>query len=416
MAGTKSYEQLLQENADFQSRLAEAEETLHAIRNGEVDALIILTAQGNKIFTLQGADQPYRLLVEEMPEGAVTISIEGTILYCNRRFAEIVGYSPDQIVSHQIDQYFVSGERERLKIFLQGAASSNSLHEEFNCQRQTHQIIPVYISTNYLPLDHIPVICLIVSDLSEQKQAEQRLIELMLEKQRIKLLADFVRNISHDLKTPLSSIITGLYLIQRIKNEEQRNKKVQDVERQVWYLTKVLEQLQEMAILDSITELSFQSGDFNNYVMAVVSDVTPLANKKQITISTALDNVGTVLCDFDRLYRALFELLQNAIRFTPIGGQIQVRTQVPNQYQLVLEVEDNGLGIPQNKLPHIFERFYKVDEARTIAGGAGLGLPMVKRIIELHHGFIEVESIPGKKTIFRITLPIVASDVKSTET
>lgn len=408
MVTAKSYEQLLEENSRLQARLAEVEETLRAIHSGEVDALVVSTAKGNQVFTLQNADRPYRLLVEEMKQGAATIAGDGTVLYCNRYFAEMLGHPPDHVVAQPIHDYFVPAERERLRAFLQAAESRGSSHDEFTCQSQAQQFIPVYVSANYLSLDHTTVICLIVADLSAQKQAEQRVIELSLEKQRSKLLADFVRDTSHDLRTPITAILSGLYLLQRNQDEMRRSEKIRDVERLVLYLNRVLEQFQQMAVLDSMTELSLRKSDLNRLVMDAVFAVSEQVETKPITISTSFESPSNeVQCDPELLFRALVELLQNAIRFMPSGGQIQVRLRLLNEHELALEVEDDGIGISPDKLPHVFERFYKVDETRGMTGGAGLGLPMVKRISELHRGLLEVESIPGKKTIFRIVLPVV---------
>lgn len=415
MSADKSYEQLLRENSDLQVRLAEVEETLRAIHSGEVDALVVSTARGNQIFTLENADRPYRLLVEEMQQGAVTVSGDGAILYCNRRFAEMFGHSPDQVLSHPIEFYFAADQRDRLRAFLQATASRGSGHDEFNCQRPPHPVIPVYVSANSLLLDQTPVICLIVADLSQQKLADQRVSELLLEKQRTKLLADFVRDTSHDLRTPISSILSGLYLLQRIPDETRRIQKLRDVEQEVLYLHRVLEQFQQMAVLDSLTEISLQKHDIYQIIMGAVSAVrTQTHQRRHITTPTPTEGDPLLVpCHPEMMHRALVELLQNAIQFTQLGGHIQVRLRVPNQRQLTIEVEDDGVGIAPDKLPHVMERFFKASEARGMTGGAGLGLPMVKRIIELHHGLLEVESIPGVKTIFRIVLPAAAQSAEN---
>ncbi|MEQ9027338.1 MAG: PAS domain-containing protein, partial [Aggregatilineales bacterium] len=161
---------LLKENADLQARLTDAEETLRAIRMGEVDGLVVSTAQGNQVFTLQSADHPYRLMVEEMQEGAVTIGTDPNILYCNRRFAEILGYSSDQIVSHNIDQFIVLEEQENFSTFLNRVSSERNNHREFNCKTARNQVVPVYISANVLQLEQTKFICLIVTDLSEKNR------------------------------------------------------------------------------------------------------------------------------------------------------------------------------------------------------------------------------------------------------
>ena len=411
MSTAKSDEQLLQEITELQTRLAEAEETLRAIHSGEVDALVVSTTQGNQIFTLQSADQPYRLLVQEMQQGAVTISANGTILYCNRYFAGILGYASSTLVSSQIDQYIVLDEREAFNAFLRTIPAEGGAYHEFNFQSRTNQIIPVHIAANFLQLDQTQVNCLSVSDLSQRKQAEQQTIALAIEKQRAKLLADFALDTSHDLRTPITSILTGLYLIQRIQDETQRNEKILDVEHRVFYLHKLLEQFQQMAILNSITEFPLQINHLNKLIVEVVSNTKKQADEKQIAISSALEEgISAVHGDPDMLHRALVELIENAIRFTPQGGHIEIRSAAVNDHQLMLEVVDNGIGISPDHLPHIFEHFFKADGTRKMTGGAGLGLSMVKRIVELHHGFVEVKSVPGEKTVFRIILPAVVSD------
>ncbi|MEQ9031363.1 MAG: PAS domain S-box protein, partial [Aggregatilineales bacterium] len=169
---------LLKENADLQARLTDAEETLRAIHMGEVDGLVVSTAQGNEVFTLQSADHPYRLMVEEMQEGAVTIGTDRTILYCNQRFVEILGYPTDQIISHSIDQFIVSEEREKFRSFLNMLSSKGDVHREFNCQTALNQVVPVYLSANVLQLEQTKVVCLLVTDLTERKLAEEKITRL----------------------------------------------------------------------------------------------------------------------------------------------------------------------------------------------------------------------------------------------
>src|SRR5882724_11115876 len=99
---------------DLRSRLREAEETLSAIRNGEVDSLIVTGPQGDQVFSLKGAEQPYRAFVEQMLEGAVTLSPDGTILYCNRRFAEMVRSRMEKVIGSRIHQFIRESDREEL--------------------------------------------------------------------------------------------------------------------------------------------------------------------------------------------------------------------------------------------------------------------------------------------------------------
>jgi PAS domain S-box-containing protein len=358
MLATKSHRHLLQENTELQARLAEAEETLRAIRSGEVDALVVSTSEGNQIFTLQNADQPYRLLVEQMQQGAVTISSDGTILYCNRHFADTLGYASDILVSRQIEQYIVQQEGELFRAFLQAASSDGSANQEFNFQNQIKQIVPMFVTANLLRLDQTQVICLIIADMRGRKKAEQQAIELAAEKQRTKLLADFVQDTSHDLRTPITAILTELYIVQRTQDEARRNEKIQGVVRHMLYLNRMLKQFQLMAVLNSVTELSLQTV-MRTDLLQICCTLSPnraMRNKLQFQQHWR-DGIVSIHCDPDMLHRALVELLENAIQFTPQGRQIHVRSKIVNHHELMIEVEDNGIGIAPDQLPHIFKHF-----------------------------------------------------------
>lgn len=253
-------------------------------------------------------------------------------------------------------------------------------------------------------LERVTYIFGAVQDVTERRLLEQQAVALALEKQRITLLADFIRDTSHDLRTPLATIAMGVYLAGRTQDEDVRKAKLAEIEEQVFYLSKVLGQFQQMAILDSTTEIDATSGDLNALTQEALSLLQAQAEKKGISMVVALESRQHLTFDADLLERALTELLTNAVRFTPAGGEVRVSTADRGD-QVVIEVADNGIGIMPDQFPHIWERFFKVDSARTLAGGAGLGLPMVKRIAELHHGSVEAESVPDQRTAFRIVLP-----------
>ncbi|MFN8528689.1 MAG: PAS domain-containing sensor histidine kinase [Anaerolineae bacterium] len=412
MSISKSYEQLLDENTALQARLKEAEDTLEAVRRGEVDAFVLSTAQGHQVYTLQSADQPYRLLIEDMQQGAVTLSIEGVILYSNRFFSGFLGYSSTaDLVSHCIDEYLVASEHERFRCFLERLQTETGLAEEFKFQDSQQQVIPTYLLANSMVIDQIRIVYLVVVDLRQRKQLEQQAFELALEKQRANLLTELMRYISHDLRHPLTNIITSIYIIQHTQDDQRKSQKFEEIEHQVFYLSRDLEQLQQMLRLDSMTELSLEEGRLNDAILNVVEQQRTEAHQQGIVISAELPSHPIqVWFDSTLMQEAISELLTNAIRYTPSGGTVHIRCAFAEDDHCLLEVTNNGDGIPSDKLPHVFDRFYKVDDARSLHRGLGLGLSMVKRIIELHHGWIEAESTPGEVTHVRITLPLALTD------
>src|SRR6202040_3517019 len=125
----QSHEQVTDEVADLRARLAEASEALHAIRSGEVDAVLVQGPHGNQLFTLKGADEPYRVLIEEMNQGAVTLSADGSILYCNRRFADLLKTPLEEIVGLAFDAFVAPSERAGFAALLEAGRTGGSAGE-----------------------------------------------------------------------------------------------------------------------------------------------------------------------------------------------------------------------------------------------------------------------------------------------
>jgi len=176
----KSYRtrrQLLDELQELTSRMTEAEETLRAIRGGEVDGLVVSTVQGDRIFTLSGADHPYRVMVETMNEGAVTLASDGTILYCNQRFADIVKGSLEKVIGSSIYQYISSTDLQLFEALIERGLKGNS-KGELVLQAGGENSAPVLLSISALQhTDMLGTVCMLVADLTEQKRNEEILAE-----------------------------------------------------------------------------------------------------------------------------------------------------------------------------------------------------------------------------------------------
>lgn len=175
-----SPEDLLAENADLRQRLEEAEDTLRAIREGEVDALVVSGHAGEQIYTLKGADYSYRILIEAMNEGAGILALDGDILYANQQLAEILGAPLERLVGTRISDYAEDANRELLMALLshgwQGASKG-----EVSLRNRYGVIVPTYLSFRSFNLEDAPgAICLVVTDLTQQKRQEAILAEEQL--------------------------------------------------------------------------------------------------------------------------------------------------------------------------------------------------------------------------------------------
>jgi PAS domain S-box-containing protein len=157
---------------ELATRLHEAEETLHAIRSGAVDAIVVSGKTGEKVFTLQGADHTYRVFVERMNEGAAILNRDHTLLHCNARFARLLGTALQNVIGSSMRDFVCSGDRTGLNELLRLAARKNC-RGEVRLQTQTGVALPVRLSLNPLRLDGTRVVCLIASDVSEAKRAEE---------------------------------------------------------------------------------------------------------------------------------------------------------------------------------------------------------------------------------------------------
>jgi PAS domain S-box-containing protein len=176
----KTRQQLLDELQELMSRTMEAEETLRAIRNGEVDGLVVSSAEGDQVFTLAGAEHPYRVMVETMSEGAVTLTSDGTIFYCNQRFADIVKGSLEKVIGSSIYQYTSSRDLKIIEALVaRGLTGKRKV--ELNLQTGGEEFAPVLLSVCPLRLVNMPgAVSMVVADLTEQKRNEEILAEQKL--------------------------------------------------------------------------------------------------------------------------------------------------------------------------------------------------------------------------------------------
>ena len=228
---------------------------------------------------------------------------------------------------------------------------------------------------------------------------------------------DFVSNVSHELRTPLSIIkgyIETLVDGHRDMPLEDRDRFLQTIQRHTERLNSLLEDLLALSRLESINPgLRCESTALADLLTSLIDDIRGRTVASEHVISFAIDPaIGLVLVDPLKITQICENLLENALKYTPRGSRIEVSARLRGGETEVC-VRDNGPGIPATDLPHIFERFYRVDKGRSREkGGTGLGLSIVKHIVQLHGGRVWVESELGKGTAFFFTLPQRASQEK----
>jgi len=246
-------------------------------------------------------------------------------------------------------------------------------------------------------------------DITERKQLEAQTLELAAERQRIHALQGLISDLSHDLRTPLTLINNGLYLIQKANDPQKQQAQIEKMEHQVLRLDRLLSDVLQMAKLDrpdAHLQLQLALTDLNVFLAPLIQEYEAFAAEKHITLQFGPDATSCpARVDASELARAIMKLLDNAIAYTPEGGSVTVRTNRQADHTII-SVKDSGFGIAAADLPRIFERFYRADQARsTETGGHGLGLSIAQRIVEAHGGTSKVESAPGQGSTFSIQLP-----------
>lgn len=218
----------------------------------------------------------------------------------------------------------------------------------------------------------------------------------------------FIADASHELRTPVAAIrsMTDVALDQQLTMKEYKSV-LHDVNTQAEHLGKLIADLLTLARADE-GHIRLEREPLRLDLLAhdVVATLESLATEKGITLSVDANEPLLIIGDEARMIQVIMNLLDNALKYTGRGGAVIVRVQSAQAQQVCLIVEDTGIGIAQEHITHIFERFYRVDSARTrSAGGTGLGLAIVKWIVTMHQGTIAVTSQVGKGTTFSIVLP-----------
>lgn len=218
---------------------------------------------------------------------------------------------------------------------------------------------------------------------------------------------DFVSNVSHEIQSPLTSI-RGFITLLRNENlsKEEYLHYIDIIETESLRLSKLSDNLLKLTALDSDYVL-FQPKPYllNKQLKDVILMLEPQWSAKNIDLSI-IDEAAEVIADEELFSQVWINLLHNSIKFTPENGKITVSV-CKGEQEVTVTVEDNGIGMTTEALAHIYERFYMADKSRSRkAGGSGLGLSIVKRIVEIHHGSIDVKSQLGKGTIFGVSIPV----------
>lgn len=381
----------------------------------------------------------YRRLFEAARDGILILNASTLkITDVNPFMMELLGYSYDEFLGKELWEIgLFSDKDESQALFRELQQTGYIRYEDLPLQSRHGEPREVeFISNVYMEGDHQVIQCNI-RDISEHKRAQEDrrlLLESALKSaQTARAEADtantikdeFLAILSHELRTPLTSILGWSNLLLTSKLDEQASKRaIETIARNAQAQRQLIDDLLDISrIISGKLRLEVRPVKLAPMIEAVVDVVRPAAVARNIHLKTELDPViNPVSGDPDRIQQIIWNLLTNAIKFTPKGGHVQVRLENIGS-NVEISVSDTGQGIAPEFLLHVFERFRQSDSSSTRRhGGLGLGLSIVRQLVELHGGTVTAESPGvGKGTTFKVTLPLLSlqkelSDVDMTHT
>jgi PAS domain S-box-containing protein len=403
---------------ELRLELEEARETLRAIRSGEVDSLVVDGPNGPRVYALEGTNNSYRILVESMNEGAVILAANGTVLFCNLRFAEMLGLPLEKVMGGLLRDFVASEQLEWFDALVRSGWREPTKNE-MKLRREDGTLLTVHLSLNPMA-DAEPVLCVVVTDLTEHirvrelRESERRAVArsaVLQETDRRK--DEFLGMLSHELRNPLAPIRNSAYILKHADPAgEQAARARAVIERQAEHLTRLVDDLLDVTrISRGKIELRRSRVDLREVVHRAAEDLRPQMDDRGIVFRSALPD-GSVPADVDttRITQLVGNLLHNAAKFTPRGGEVTLTLTVADG-EAVVVVRDTGAGVDPALLPTIFEPFVQAD--RTLArteGGLGLGLALVKAIAEMHGGSVHAASAgTGSGAEFTVRLRLLTA-------
>ncbi|MES2432078.1 MAG: PAS domain-containing sensor histidine kinase [Bacteroidota bacterium] len=400
METNQSYEALNQEIADLKEQLDEAHDIIDAIRKGEVDAFVVKAEDKHELYTLKSADKTYRIFIERMIEGAVTLNTHNEILYCNSSFAEFIQVGLENIIGTPFMNFIPDKYQATVEQLIKTAWKKNESKGEIILHRNEKEL-PLVLSMNTIEIDFESALSIIITDLSLQKETQEQ-------KKAMEQKDEFISIASHELKTPVTSI-KGYVQLLRSNFQEEKNYLAVEL------LTKADTQLNKLANLinDLLDVKKMENGqlqyhedvfDFNDLVKEIVDETGRIMPKHPIEVD--FDTTCNIYGDRNKIGQVITNLIDNAGKYSPANTSIAVKSTL-NEGIIKLSVKDKGMGIPEDQQGKIFERFFRVNRnnGNTYAG-LGLGLYICSEIIRRHHGTINVESEAGDGSEFYFELPV----------
>lgn len=376
---------------------------------------------------LSKSEERFRTLCACSPLGIYVADVEGRCTYINPRCQAICGLTLEESLAEVWQREVHPEDRDRVVAdWLAWIKESQEYSNEFRLAgSETVRWIHVQSSPMFSDLGKLIGHVGTVRDITDRKQAEEergRLIREQVARQEAEranqMKDEFLAILSHELRTPLNAIL-GWSRLLRVKkfDEETIDKALETIERNAKSQAQLIEDILDVSrILRGKLNLNKHPIRLESVIELAIDSLQPLAEEKSIVLElTSSPNVGEVIGDFDRLQQIVWNLLSNAIKFTQEEGKVEVRLEsVGDEAQI--QIIDNGIGIEPDFLPYVFDRFRQADSSTTRSyGGLGLGLAIVRHLVEQHGGKVDAENNPGEGAKFTVALPLAQRNALADE-
>ena len=336
-------------------------------------------------------------VLSNMINGIVMMDASGSILIMNERAEQILGISAAKLIGRHYRE--MKQQFELSQLIIEGFETKSHIHEEITFYYPEERllelnIVPIYQGSS----SDLGGVLLVLQDVSAIRRLER-------------MRSEFVANVSHELKTPIAAVkgFAETLLGGAVKDEETTKAFLGIIYDESERLNRLIGDILELSKIESRrAPLILSPVDIKQFMTNTIAILEVSADQKQIEVNLYSPEELYMEGDEDRLRQIFVNLLSNAISYTPEGGKIFVNISLTEQEKVQITIKDTGIGIPEKDLPRIFERFYRVDKARSRgSGGTGLGLSIVKHLVEMHKGTITVESTVGEGTTFTLELPLM---------
>lgn len=340
-------------------------------------------------------------VLEHMPSGLLMIDKEGRIALLNRSAEDILGFTAGELLGKNYED--AKQQFEFTQLIQECIDTRESLRDEMIFYYPQERILEISLS----PIAHADEewtgVLIVLHDITAVRRLEG-------------IRSEFVANVSHELKTPIAAVkgFAETLLAGAMKDPEITKSFLQIIFDESERLNRLIGDILELSKVESKRiPLHYSPVHMNSFITKTLNMMQTEADKKQIQLDMYVEEDLYMEADEDRLGQILINLLSNGINYTPEGGSVKVKAVMiqgteDEDDKVEITISDTGIGIPKKDLPRIFERFYRVDKARSrSSGGTGLGLSIVKHLVELHHGTIRVESDVSIGTRFIIQMPVI---------